>query len=258
MDAEGSPVRGLTREDFEIYENGVRQDARTFTALTLRPHRPRAPSRWSPCAEQRTCSTRVYVLVLDDLHTHPLHANRVKRAVRRFLDEHMASNDRVALVPTSGRIDASQKLTSSRVALLAALDRLHVRKLRSSTLERIDRLKDRLPAASHCGARVRSRRGAHRLRRGLRQPRQGHRPYRTRHDRDRQWRDHPVPVGRNSRERFVRALAQIVDTSRRNSARELSPGAYIVRVEGKPRASESSAVSRAVAISVRDGADTTP
>jgi VWFA-related protein len=140
VDAHGVPVRGLTRADFEIIEDGVRQDIRTFAAIDV----PTAPPARSATIEpdvqsnQRPFAGRLYVLVLDDLHTHPRHADRVKRVVRRFLDEHMALNDRVALVVTSGRMDASQELTTSRQALLAALDRFHGRKLRSTTLERID------------------------------------------------------------------------------------------------------------------------
>jgi VWFA-related protein len=140
VDSAGNPLRGLTKDDFELYEDGVRQDVRTFTAVDV----PLAPLARTTALEpdvqtnRRPFEGRLYVLVLDDLHTHPLQSNRVKRAVRRFLDEHMASNDRVAIVTTSGRVESSQELTSSRSALLAALDRFQGRKLRSSTLERID------------------------------------------------------------------------------------------------------------------------
>jgi VWFA-related protein len=140
VDAAGHPVRGLTRDDFELFEDGVRQDVRTFTPVDV----PNAPLARTITLEpdvqtnRRPFDGRIYVLVLDDLHTHPLHSSRVKRAAQRFLDEYMASNDRVAIVTTSGRTDASQELTSSRSALLAALERFQGRKVRSSTLERID------------------------------------------------------------------------------------------------------------------------
>jgi VWFA-related protein len=140
VDAAGNPIRGLTRDDFELFEDGIRQDVRTFTAVDV-PVAPLARTigiEPDTQSNQRPFDGRVYVLVLDDLHTHALHTHRVKRAVTRFLDEHMGSNDRVALVATSGRVEASQELTSSRPAILAALDRFQGRKLRSSTLERID------------------------------------------------------------------------------------------------------------------------
>ena len=141
IDAQGNPVTGLTRDDFELFEDGVRQQVKAFTAVDV-PVARRAAA--GPALEPDVQSNavpfdgRLYVLVLDDLHTHPLQANRVKRAVRRFLEEHVADNDRAALLVTSGNIDASQELTSSRAALLRALDRFHGRKIRSSTLERID------------------------------------------------------------------------------------------------------------------------
>ncbi len=140
VDEHGNPVTGLVRDDFDVFEDGVRQQVRAFTALDV-PFVPR-PAADGIEPDVQTNRTpfdgRLYMLVLDDLHTHPLQANRVKRAVRRFLDEHFAANDRAALVVTSGNTEASQELTSSREALLAALDRFAGRKIRSSTLERID------------------------------------------------------------------------------------------------------------------------
>ena len=140
VDAQGNAVTGLTRDDFEVFEDGVRQDIKALIELDV-PIVPRAGDRdFEPDVQTNRVpfDGRLYVLVLDDLHTHPLHVARVKRAVRRFLDEHFAANDRAALVVTSGRSDMSQELTSSRSALLAALERFQGRKLRSSTLERMD------------------------------------------------------------------------------------------------------------------------
>ena len=140
VDEQGNLVTGLARDDFEVFENGVRQQVTAFTALDV-PFVPR-PAAAAIEPDVQTNRTpfngRLYMLVLDDLHTHPLQSNRVKRAVRRFLDEHFAANDRAALVVTSGSTEASQEVTSSRAALLAALDRFSGRKIRSSTLERID------------------------------------------------------------------------------------------------------------------------
>ena len=140
LDAQGRPVPGLTREDFELFDEGVRQEIRTFTSVDV----PSAPPARSVAIEPDVQSNRhafdgrLYMLVLDDLHTTPLQTNRVKRAVRRFLDDYLAANDRAAIVVTSGRTDGSQELTVSRQALLTALDRFQGRKLRSSTLERLD------------------------------------------------------------------------------------------------------------------------
>jgi len=140
LDAQGKPIPGLTREDFELFENGKRQDIRTFTAVDVPAAAPTRSVAVEPDVQSNRSAVdgRIYMLVLDDLHTTPLQTTRVKRAVRRFLDDHFLVNDRAAIVVTSGRTDASQELTSSRQALLAALDRFQGRKLRSSTLERLD------------------------------------------------------------------------------------------------------------------------
>lgn len=140
VDESGRPITGLTREDFEIFEEGVRQEIRVFTPVDVPDAPPARTIALEPDVQtnRRPFDGRVYAIVLDDLHTHPLYSHRLKRAVRRFLDEHLTVNDRAAIVVTSGRTEASQELTSSRQALLAALDRFHGRKLRSSTLERID------------------------------------------------------------------------------------------------------------------------
>jgi len=140
LDAQGRPVAGLQRDDFELYDNGVRQDIRTFAAVSVPATAPTRSVAIEPDVQsnRRAFDGRVYMLVLDDLHITPLQSGRVTRAVRRFIDEHMRVNDRAAIVVTSGRADASQELTSSRHLLLAALDRFQGRKLRSGTLERLD------------------------------------------------------------------------------------------------------------------------
>ena len=49
---------------------------------------------------------RVYLIVLDDLHTQPLRSTRVKAAARQFVERYMGANDMAAVVHTSGRADA--------------------------------------------------------------------------------------------------------------------------------------------------------
>ena len=81
---------------------------------------------------------RVYVIVLDDQHTHPLRSQRLKAAARQFVLRYMGANDTAAIVYTSGRSDVAQEFTNSQRRLLAAVDKFMGRKLRSSTLERLD------------------------------------------------------------------------------------------------------------------------
>jgi VWFA-related protein len=81
---------------------------------------------------------RVYLIVLDDLHTQALRSNRVKGAAKQFVERYMGANDVAAIVHTSGRSDASQEFTSNPRLLTNAIDKFIGRKLRSATLNRID------------------------------------------------------------------------------------------------------------------------
>ena len=140
-DRQGVPVTNLTAADFEVFEEGVKQDIRLFTPVKVPfEPRPRTALAIEPDVQSNRVpfNGRVYVFVLDDLHTHPLRTHRVRAAVRQFLDRHFGANDRAAIVTTSGRPESVQDLTSSRAALLAAVDGFTGRALRSSTLERIN------------------------------------------------------------------------------------------------------------------------
>ena len=154
LDERGHPVPNLTRDDFEIFENGQRQTIQLFTPVEI-PSSPRALTEARVPSDvqsnRRPFDGRLYVFLLDDLHTHPLRTNLVKRAVRQFIDEHFAENDRAAIAVTSGLAHATQEITGNHAALIDALDRFQGQKLRSSTMERIDqyyRTEDRREGAA--------------------------------------------------------------------------------------------------------------
>jgi VWFA-related protein len=81
---------------------------------------------------------RIYLIVLDDLHTNALRSSRTKAAARQFIERYVGANDMAAVVYTGGRSDASQDFTNSQRLLLQAVDKFMGRKVRSSTLNRVD------------------------------------------------------------------------------------------------------------------------
>jgi VWFA-related protein len=142
-DRDGNAVRDLTRDDFEVREDGKPQSLELLTLVNLpSPVVDRPAMQRSVPPDVRTnakpTAGRLYVIVLDDLHTSALRSNEVRRAARRFLEQYFGEGDVGAVVHTSGRSDASQDLTSDRRLLLAAADKFMGRKLRSATLNRID------------------------------------------------------------------------------------------------------------------------
>jgi len=142
-DASGNPVSDLAAADFEVLEDGKPQKISTFSLVNIpivRAERPLfagAPIEPDVTSNARA-NGRVYLMVLDDLHIHPLRTSRVKAAARRFIEQHFGTNDLAAIVYTSGRADAGQEFTNNRRLLLAAIDRLMGQKMRSPTLDRLD------------------------------------------------------------------------------------------------------------------------
>jgi VWFA-related protein len=144
VDAKGGFVPGLTEADFEVLEDGKPQKVAAFSLVNIpverqpRPLFAKAPIEPDVADNVTGTDGRIYVLVLDDIHTNALRSQRTKAAARQFIQRYIGANDRAAVVFTSGRSDAAQEFTSSQRRLLAAVDKFMGRKLRSSTMERID------------------------------------------------------------------------------------------------------------------------
>ncbi|MBL8137420.1 MAG: VWA domain-containing protein [Acidobacteria bacterium] len=144
LDGQGAFVPGLTAADFQVLEDGKPQKVDAFSFINIpverqaRPLFAKAPIERDVADNITGYDGRVYVIVLDDQHTHPLRSQRLKAAARQFVLRYMGANDTAAIVYTSGRSDVAQEFTNSQRRLLAAVDKFMGRKLRSSTLERLD------------------------------------------------------------------------------------------------------------------------
>jgi VWFA-related protein len=144
LDGQGAFVPGLTAADFQVLEDGKPQKVDAFSFINIpverqaRPLFAKAPIERDVADNITGYDGRVYVIVLDDQHTHPLRSQRLKVAARQFVTRYMGANDTAAIVYTSGRADVAQEFTNSQRRLLAAVDKFMGRKLRSSTLERFE------------------------------------------------------------------------------------------------------------------------
>jgi VWFA-related protein len=143
-DERGNLVKGLTQEDFDIYEDGKPQKVSFFSQVVIpveklerfmtdgKPLVPDVRSNAQPF------SGRIYVLLLDDYHVGALRSAQVKKAAHAFIDRYLGANDVAAVIHSSGRLDAAQEFTSDPRLLNAAIDKFMGQKLRSRTLERLD------------------------------------------------------------------------------------------------------------------------
>jgi VWFA-related protein len=142
-DAKGAFVRDLTRDDFEVYEDGKLQKPAAFSLIDLPIERPFTPVNAAEPIEPdvraatRTFDGRIYILLLDDLHTSFTRTQLLRDAARRFVLQYLGANDLAAVVHTSGRSEDGQELTGNRRLLLAAIDRFQGRKLPSAGVEKL-------------------------------------------------------------------------------------------------------------------------
>ena len=142
-DQKGAFVKDLTRDDFEVYEDGRLQSASVFSLVDVPLEKPFVPLNAAvpiePDVRQttRTFDGRIYILLLDDLHTNLTRTNNVREVAKRFINEYLGVNDLAAVVYTSGRQESGQELTSNRRLLNAAIDRFQGQKLPSAGAEKL-------------------------------------------------------------------------------------------------------------------------
>jgi VWFA-related protein len=138
-DRQGRIVRDLKKEDFQVLEDGKSQAITNFTLVDIpvdRDNRPlfaAAPIVPDVRTNEKPFDGRVYVMVVDDLHTRFGRSIRVKTAAKQFIERRLGANDLMAVVHTAGPSDASQEFTNNKRLLLAAVDKTMGRKLDSAT-----------------------------------------------------------------------------------------------------------------------------
>ena len=122
VDGGGRPVRGLTKDDFLVFERSTERPLAVFEELS---HEPRPWSLLPPTTvldvadNTAARSDRIVVLVLDDLRFQGK-TEEVKHMARRIVNE-IGVRASMALVTTSGRFGVEP--TDDRALLLNEIDR---------------------------------------------------------------------------------------------------------------------------------------
>jgi len=127
-DSKGNFVRDLTKDDFQVLEDGKPQTVAAFSLVDI-PIEPSSQAVASSVSiesdvqsNERRFEGRVYAMVLDDANTWRDRTLQTKNAVRRFIEQHLGANDLMAIVFTKvGGV--SQEFTSDKRLLLAAVDK---------------------------------------------------------------------------------------------------------------------------------------
>lgn len=134
-DKQGEPVTGLTRDDFELYEDGRQMEITNFYAVDGEPvfaagagrvadlptgggTPPEAVPRVEVPPEQQL-SIIVYI---DNLFISPFSRNSLIREVNRFLNLHMKPDDRAMLVTFDRTLNIRQPFTHDVRLINRAMD----------------------------------------------------------------------------------------------------------------------------------------
>ena len=149
-DEQGNFVTGLTREDFEVLEDGKPQKVEMFSLVEIpldQEDRFRFGDRPVPVdvrSNRQPFAGRLYVIILDDMDVSSMRSAHVKKSAREFVERFVGANDIAAVIHTSGRTDAAQEFTNNKELLYAAIDKFIGRRMRSLTVERLDAYYQRL------------------------------------------------------------------------------------------------------------------
>lgn len=133
-DRDGHLVTNLTPDDFEVRQDGKLQQVTLAQYVPVDAAAPplasatHAMSTAAPVAGARRLTRsdvqRTIVIVVDDLGIAWLNMEPTRKALRRFVAEHVQPSDLVALVKTSVNAGVAQQLTLDRRVLNAAIEQV--------------------------------------------------------------------------------------------------------------------------------------
>ena len=127
-DKAGRHVPDLGPADFEILEDGRRQDITHCSYVSLEGPKATAPDRpevaRAPQADPRETIRRSMVIVVDDLSLTYRSMLTARQTLSRFVDEQMRPGDFVAILQTGAGSGVLQQFTSDKRLLRAAIARL--------------------------------------------------------------------------------------------------------------------------------------
>ncbi len=130
LDEEGEPVAGLTRDDFEIFEDGVRQEAEGFEVIDWTSYvartAPRDPSTPSPSREDAAVNTfpRRFILIVNRQNASTTYIRRAKQALESFVVESMAEGDEALIIDMGFSTKVIQQFRPSKEETLSTIRKI--------------------------------------------------------------------------------------------------------------------------------------
>ena len=144
LDKNGNPVTDLTAKDFEVFQNGSRQNIISSVYIDSQPGastaaKPSAAAKTSqktarnipplptPAADpKREDINRTIILVVDDISMNFENGNHARMALRNFVEKQMQTGDMVAILKTSHGNSALQMFLSDKREALTRIDSIRI------------------------------------------------------------------------------------------------------------------------------------
>src|SRR5689334_23579306 len=142
FDKQGKFVNNLTAKDFELRVDGKPRPIQSFEQITA------GSDEESQLAAARGSTTinlkrpvpldrgRIVFFYIDDFHMDLAGLVAAKKVINHFLDTEMGQNDQAAITSATGQIGFLQQLTTDRMILHKALDRLASRSYTTRDFDR--------------------------------------------------------------------------------------------------------------------------
>jgi len=133
-DGDGHPVSGLSKSDFEVWDNGKRREITVFSVQSVAPAAPSAAAPAvsssvaagpAPAPTPAPAKPRFIAVVFDDVSMPLGDLYHAKVAAKRFLKSGMAATDRLAVLTVSSGLVLP--FTADKAALSEAIDKVVLR-----------------------------------------------------------------------------------------------------------------------------------
>jgi VWFA-related protein len=120
LDAQGKPVRGLTRDDFELTVGRRKRPISNFYAID----RGTMDATKEAQAGTPVARRNYLVLFVDDLHLHQRGKKRALDALRAFVRQQVHRGTAAMLIVLKGDVRVAQRFTEDAASLIRAIDTL--------------------------------------------------------------------------------------------------------------------------------------
>ncbi|MBV9403934.1 MAG: VWA domain-containing protein [Acidobacteriaceae bacterium] len=146
LDRNGKPIENLTKDDFELYEDGKLQklqavDLQRLNTKVLPPvdsaaaQPPAEPKGYDPDAEKATLNSRMLskyqdrrliILLFDFSSMQPAEQIRAKQAAIKFLSGQMTASDTVSIMAFGSELQTLLDFTSDRDLLINTINKFRI------------------------------------------------------------------------------------------------------------------------------------